>query len=146
MIRQPDPSWASSAAARATMRANRHRDTGPELLIRRGLHAAGYRFRVDLPLVIDRRRRGDIVFTRRRAVVFVDGCFWHGCPIHHVLPRSNREYWQDKVTTNRARDRDTDARLIVAGWTVHRHWEHEDARAVIRALIVALGPPDATQL
>jgi DNA mismatch endonuclease (patch repair protein) len=141
VVGRSEGSWASSPAARATMIANRRRDTVPELLVRRGLHAAGYRFRVDHPLIIDRRRRGDIVLTRRRAAVFIDGCFWHGCPQHHVPPRSNPEYWRSKVAANRARDRDTDARLIAAGWTVHRHWEHEDPAVVIDALIGGLGPP-----
>lgn len=134
-------SWASSPAARATMRANRGRDTGPELRIRRALHALGYRYRVDHPLMIDRRRRGDIVFTRRRIAIFIDGCYWHGCPEHHVVPRTNRAFWLAKISANRERDRDTDDRLREAGWTVCRYWEHEDPVAVVRSLARRLGPP-----
>ncbi len=134
-------SWASSPAARATMRANRGRDTGPELRIRKALHALGYRYRTDHPLAIDRRRRGDIVFTRLRLVVFIDGCFWHGCPEHHVTPRTNRGFWRAKISANRERDRDTDDRLRAAGWTVIRHWEHEEPRTVVESLIRRLGPP-----
>jgi DNA mismatch endonuclease (patch repair protein) len=123
------------------MRANRGRDTVPELRIRRALHARGYRYLIDHPLVFDRRRRGDIVFIRRRLVVFIDGCFWHGCPEHHVLPKTNRSFWSMKIAANRARDRDTDDRLRAAGWTVVRHWEHEDAAGVVESLIQRLGPP-----
>lgn len=123
------------------MRANRGRDTGPELRIRRALHALGYRYQVDHPLVIDRRRRGDIVFTQRRIAIFIDGCYWHGCPEHHVVPRTNRAFWLAKISANRERDRDTDDRLREAGWTVCRHWEHEDPVAVVRSLARRLGPP-----
>jgi DNA mismatch endonuclease (patch repair protein) len=123
------------------MRANRGRDTVPELRIRRALHALGYRYLIDHPLVFDRRRRGDIVFTRRRIVVFIDGCFWHGCPEHYVLPKANRSFWSMKIAGNRARDRDTGNRLRAAGWTVVRHWEHEDAAGVVESLIQRLGPP-----
>lgn len=134
-------SWASSAAARATMRANRGRDTGPELRIRRALHALGYRYRVDHPLVIDRRRRGDIVFTRRQIAIFIDGCYWHGCTEHHVAPRANGAFWRAKISANRQRDRDTDARLRAAGWTVVRHWEHEETEEVVANLVRRLGTP-----
>jgi DNA mismatch endonuclease (patch repair protein) len=108
------------------MLGNRRRDTGPELLIRRLLHAQRLRYRVDWPLPFDRRRRADIVFTRQKVVVFIDGCFWHGCPEHYIAPKENAGFWAQKVSTNIARDRDTDARLAALGWTVLRIWEHED--------------------
>jgi len=108
------------------MQANRGRDTGPELALRRMLHARGLRYRVDHALPFDRRRRADIVFTRARVAVFVDGCFWHGCPEHGTTPRTNSTFWAAKIARNRARDADTDARLAEAGWTVLRFWEHED--------------------
>ena len=117
---------ASSDAARATMRANRGRDTGPELAVRRALHAMGLRYRVDHPLPFDRRRRADIVFTRARVAVFIDGCFWHGCPEHGSTPRTNTAFWSEKIARNRARDDDTTQRLEVMGWTVLRFWEHEN--------------------
>ncbi len=119
-------SWASSPAIRRTMLGNRRRDTTPELLIRRLLHAQGLRYRVDWPLPFDRRRRADIVFTRQKVAVFIDGCFWHGCPEHYIAPKENAEFWAKKVATNVARDRDTDSRLVTLGWTVLRIWEHED--------------------
>jgi DNA mismatch endonuclease, patch repair protein len=120
----PTDSLPVAPATRRTMQANRGRDTGPELALRSLLHRAGLRFRVDLPLPFDRRRRADIVFTRVGLYVFVDGCFWHGCPEHFVMPKTRREFWKAKVEGNRARDRDTDRRLHAAGLFVVRIWEH----------------------
>lgn len=111
------------------MRANRGRDTGPELAVRRALHAMGLRYRVDHPLPFDRRRRADVAFTRVRVAVFIDGCFWHGCPEHGITPRTNSRFWSEKFVGNRARDVDTTARLEAVGWMVLRFWEHEDPRA-----------------
>lgn len=108
------------------MARTRRRDTKPELELRRALHARGFRYRVDRPVLAGMRRRPDIVFGPARVVVFVDGCFWHGCPEHATSPTNNAEFWRDKIETNRLRDRDTDRRLAEAGWTVVRVWEHED--------------------
>ena len=109
------------------MARNRRRDSGPELEIRRALHRLGKRFRVDYPIRVDKRRplRPDIVFTRARVAVFVDGCFWHGCPEHGTRPRSNERYWTAKIEVNRRRDREQTTRLEQAGWRVVRIWEHE---------------------
>jgi DNA mismatch endonuclease (patch repair protein) len=107
------------------MRSNTGRDTSLELNIRRRLHAAGYRYRVDYAPIADVRRRADLVFTRIQLAVFVDGCFWHGCPAHYTAPKLNKDFWQAKVDGNRARDLDTDARLAAAGWAVLRYWEHQ---------------------
>lgn len=96
------------------------------MALRRALHAAGLRYRVDVPLPFDRRRRADIVFPRARVAVFVDGCFWHGCPEHYVAPKANAAFWRGKVEANRARDRDTDRRLHELGWIVVRVWEHDE--------------------
>ena len=123
-------SWASSEAARRTMRGNRRRDTAPELAVRRRLHAAGLRYRVDVQPLAGLRRRADIVFTRQRLAVFIDGCYWHGCPEHVSTPTTNGEYWSAKVAANRRRDADTNARLAAAGWRVARYWEHEAPEAV----------------
>jgi DNA mismatch endonuclease (patch repair protein) len=101
------------------------RDTKPEVELRRLLHARGLRFRVDRPVLSDRRRRPDIVFGPAKVVVFVDGCFWHGCPEHATWPTANADFWREKIETNRLRDRDTDARLEAEGWAVVRVWEHE---------------------
>lgn len=104
----------------------RRRDTKPEVEIRRALHALGHRFRVDRAVLPERRRRADIVFGPARVVVFVDGCFWHGCPEHATWPKANEAFWREKIETNRQRDRDTDERLRTLGWEVIRVWEHED--------------------
>lgn len=115
----------SSPAASATMRANRSRDTGPELALRTILHRRGLRYRVDAPLPQHRRRRSDLLFTRARIAVFVDGCFWHGCPEHAKPPSANGPFWAAKIARNRERDRETDAMLEAAGWLSLRFWEHE---------------------
>ena len=105
------------------------RDTNPELELRRILHARGLRFRVDRPVLTDRRRRADIVFAPAKVAVFVDGCFWHGCPEHASWPKSNERFWREKIETNRRRDLDTNERLLSDGWEVVRVWEHEDMAA-----------------
>ena len=125
---------ASSDAVRATMRSNHGRDTGPELAVRRALHAMGLRYRVNHPLAFDRRRRADIAFTRAEVAVFVDGCFWHGCPDHWTTPRTNRHFWSEKIARNRARDTDTTARLEGLGWIVMCFWEHEKPEAAANAI------------
>jgi len=117
-------SWASSEHARLTMRANRARDTAPERSIRSILHARGHRYRTHYRPVAGLRRTADIAFTRLKVVIFVDGCFWHGCPKHFIAPKTNSAYWGPKIDANMARDRSTDRALRDAGWTVMRFWEH----------------------
>lgn len=107
------------------MQAIRSRDTAPERLIRRLVHAQGLRYRVAARPLPDLRRTADMVFRPAKVAVFIDGCYWHGCPEHYVPPKTNSGYWSEKVVRNMARDRDTDQRLIEAGWTVLRFWEHE---------------------
>lgn len=119
------PSAATPLVA-ARMSRQRRRDTAPELLLRRELHRRGLRFRVDHPIQGLPRRRADVVFTRARIAVFVDGCFWHGCPEHATRPVNNTEWWATKLARNVERDRDTDERLRTVGWTVLRFWEHAD--------------------
>ena len=131
--------WASSVGAAAIMRANGRRDTKPEVLVRRLLHAAGLRYRVDVsPLPSDRRRRADVVFTRRRIAVYIDGCFWHGCPQHFVAPKANADYWGPKIARNRERDIETTARLKAGGWLALRFWEHEEPADVAATIIAAV--------
>lgn len=126
------------------------RDTGPEVALRRALHAQGRRFRVVYPVPGQRRRTIDIAFTRRKVAVFVDGCFWHGCPEHGVHPRSNSAWWRDKLAANQARDRDTDRLLDEQGWTVLRVWEHERIEVAMARVFYSLetatimsGPPES---
>ncbi len=109
------------------MRAVRRRDSGPEVALRRELHRRGLRYRVDVSLGLRglERRRVDIAFTRARVAVHVDGCFWHGCPVHGTAAKANSAFWQDKIETNRLRDQQTDAALDAAGWVAARVWEHE---------------------
>lgn len=109
------------------MQAIRSRDTKPERLIRSLLHAQGLRYRVAAKPLPSLRRTADIVFRPSKLAVFIDGCYWHGCPEHYVSPKTNPGYWSDKVARNMARDRDTDEKLRAAGWTVLRFWEHEPA-------------------
>ncbi|WP_205698954.1 very short patch repair endonuclease [Conexibacter sp. SYSU D00693] len=108
------------------------------------LHRRGERFRKDLPLRWgDGPRqitRGDVVFTRVRVAVFVDGCFWHGCPDHFHAPRHNAAYWRQKLLANQARDARNTAALRARGWTVLRFWEHEepeDVAAIVCAVVRA---------
>ncbi|MGY4901305.1 very short patch repair endonuclease [Streptomyces sp. 900116325] len=131
----PEGSWASSAARRRNMQAIRSRDTKPERLIRRLVHANGLRYRVAAQPLPGLRRTADMVFRPAKVAVFIDGCYWHGCPVHYVPPRTNPGYWSDKVARNMARDRDTDQRLAEAGWLVLRFWEHQDSDACALAII-----------
>lgn len=131
-------SWASTPASRAVMQANRRRDTSPEMAVRRLAHARGLRYRVDAKPMPQLNRRADLVFTRAKVAVFIDGCYWHGCPLHGTAPRSNAAYWSAKIAKNRERDYDTNQRLAEAGWQVLRAWEHEDAEAVVRRIVEAV--------
>lgn len=133
-------SWATSPAVRAVMQGNKGRDTKPELALRSALHALGLRYRVGLRPVPQVRRTVDIVFTRAKVAIFLDGCFWHGCPEHHRPARKNSEFWDTKIRGNIARDANTDACLRDAGWRVIRVWEHEDpAAAAARIKCVVTG-------
>lgn len=121
------------------MQAQRTRDTAPEIAIRKLLHAAGLRYRVDVAPLPGLRRRADVALGRARVALFVDGCFWHGCPEHGSRrTTANTDYWSAKVERNQARDRDTDERLRAAGWLPLRVWEHDDPEAVAATVIAAV--------
>lgn len=128
------------------MTANRRRDTGPEIALRRELFSRGLRYRVDHPIRCDEGRpiRPDVVFTRRMVAVFLDGCFWHGCPEHQVIPKANRTYWEPKLRRNVERDREVDRRLREAGWLVVRVWEHQPIAEACDAVIAALQAADSS--
>jgi DNA mismatch endonuclease, patch repair protein len=110
------------------MSSQRTQDTGIEVRLRSLLHAQGLRYRVHQRPLVGLRRVADLVFTRTRVAVFVDGCFWHGCPEHGTWPKQNAEFWRYKILGNVRRDRDTDAMLTEAGWLPVRIWEHEEVQ------------------
>jgi len=108
------------------MQSNKSRDTKPELAVRSRLHALGLRYRVCARPLPDLRRRADIVFRPAKVAVEVRGCFWHGCAEHYTRPTSHSDFWDAKVRANLLRDRDTEQRLVAAGWELIVVWEHED--------------------
>ncbi|MFD9726180.1 very short patch repair endonuclease [Streptomyces sp. NPDC059072] len=131
---------ATTATVRTRMSRQKSRDTGVEVALRKALHAKGARYRIHRKPVKGVRREADIVFGPARVAVFVDGCFWHGCPVHATWPKNNAEFWRAKIEGNRRRDLDTDARLAEAGWLAVRVWEHERAdEAAVRVLAVVEG-------
>ena len=122
------------------MQSNKGRDTQPELALRSAAHALGLRYRVSVRPLRELRRTADLVFTKAKVAVFLDGCFWHGCPDHHTVAATNASFWAEKVESTRSRDRDTDRRLAAAGWTSIRVWEHEDpVEAAQRIQVVVRG-------
>ncbi len=128
---QPAPTMvASSPQVSAQMSRHPRRNTEPEVALRRLLFAGGLRYRVHLRVPGLARRTIDIAFPGTKVAVFVDGCFWHGCPDHGMVPRSNREWWRQKLDGNRRRDEETAAHLAGSGWDVLRFWCHEDVAAV----------------
>lgn len=107
------------------MRHIRQKNTSAESALRGELYACGLRYRVQVPVLTKPRRVADVAFPGRKIAVFVDGCFWHGCPEHATWPKQNAEFWRLKIEANRRRDADTDSRLRSLGWTVLRFWSHE---------------------
>jgi DNA mismatch endonuclease, patch repair protein len=146
--RQP---FASNEAVRRRMSEQRREGTAPELALRRALHSLGLRYRLHQAPVQGLRRKADIVFGPARVAVFVDGCFWHGCPEHGRRKHDvNGWYWPGKIARNRRRDADTDEALSTAGWAVVRIWEHEvsgpgalGAAQRVRAVLTARGAKSA---
>ncbi|MGW5608862.1 very short patch repair endonuclease [Streptomyces sp. NPDC003753] len=116
------------------------RDTTPEVAVRRLLHAAGLRYRVNVPVPGMPRRTIDIVFAKAKIAIFLDGCFWHGCPKHATQPKANAQWWRAKLDKNMARDLETTEHLAAAGWTVLRFWEHEAAEDVARRIAASVAP------
>lgn len=122
-VNNPRP---SSSAALNRMKAAKPRDTAPEKALRSVLFRKGLRFRVDTKPIKEFNRKADIVFQSAKTAVFVDGCFWHGCPIHGTQAKANAEFWRNKIKQNQLRDLDTNEKLKKAGWKVIRVWEHEN--------------------
>jgi len=129
----PKESWASTSRSRQVMLGNRSRDTKPEMAVRRACHALGLRYRVDARPLAGVRRKADLVFPTEHVAVFVDGCYWHGCPDHYVASKSNVDYWAEKIDGNKRRDAETDATLRESGWLPIRIWQHDDpSEAAVR--------------
>jgi DNA mismatch endonuclease (patch repair protein) len=126
----------TSPAASRVGRGNRRSGTRPELALRRALHARGLRYYVDHPILANGRKiRPDIVFPRQRLAVFIDGCFWHGCPTHGTSPQANSAYWTAKFARNHARDQAQTNALADAGWDVLRVWEHEPIQDAVDRVV-----------
>lgn len=140
----PPHPGSSSATVSRRMSGLRRRDNSSELAVRRLLHAAGRRYRVFYSVPGRPRRTIDIAFTKSRVAVFIDGCFWHGCPEHGTRPRANAEWWAVKLAANHSRDEDTNQQLLAAGWRVVRAWEHEQPGAVLRRVLAVLRAEDPT--
>jgi len=121
------------------MRGNRRANTRPEMAVRRALHRAGFRYRVDFGIRTDAGLiHVDIAFPRQRLAVFVDGCFWHSCPAHGRRPASNPKYWDAKLRRNIERDARNGVSLAESGWDVLRIWEHVPAPEAVRRVALAL--------
>lgn len=130
----PDPRRtpvASTVLVAARMSRQRRRDTAPEVAVRRVLFARGLRYRVNYPVPGMNRRTIDIAFTRAKIAVFLDGCYWHGCPIHGTRPRANAEWWASKLDRNQQRDAETSKYLATHAWIVLRFWEHDAVEHVV---------------
>jgi DNA mismatch endonuclease (patch repair protein) len=123
IISKPKP---SSEAALRRMQSVKPRDTAPEKALRLAIHRKGLRYRTDTKPLKELNRRADIIFRSIKVAIFVDGCFWHGCPIHGTQAKANAEFWGFKIKQNQERDEDTNKHLEKAGWKVIRVWEHED--------------------
>lgn len=124
----------SSLAAHNRMKAVRRSGTKAEVLLQHALGNLGLDFQVDVRPISSFNRRADILFPDRKVAVFVDGCFWHGCPIHGTQPKANAEFWKNKIETNKRRDLETNRTLEDAGWLVIRVWEHENMEDVARRI------------
>lgn len=128
----------SSAEASRRMAKVRQKGTSAEMALRRELYRRGLRYRVDYEVLKKPHRVADVAFPGLKIAIFVDGCFWHGCPVHASWPKQNAEFWRKKIEANRQRDNDTNERLSRMGWKVLRFWQHESpaesAASVARAI------------
>lgn len=133
--RKPTMPPPSSEAAHNRMKSVRRSGTAAELALRDALEALGVsEYEVDARPLPDLRRRADILFREEKVAVFVDGCFWHGCPIHGTSAKANASFWAAKIRKNKERDEDTNRRLSAAGWLVIRIWEHEDPAEAAKSI------------
>lgn len=126
---------SSSPETSRRMAKVRQKDTAAEVTLRRELYRNGLRYRVDYAVLKKPRRVADVAFPGLKIALFVDGCFWHGCPEHATWPKHNAEFWRRKIEANRLRDADTNSRLLDLGWTVLRFWEHESPIKVTETVV-----------
>jgi len=130
----------SSKAVTAVMKSNRRTNTKPEVTVRSELHRFGFRFKKDFVIKINGRRcRPDIVFTKNKLAIFIDGCFWHLCPQHGHIPKVNVDYWKGFPKGNKARDEADTIFLTNNGWHVLRLWEHLPSAVSASIIIITLG-------
>lgn len=120
----------------------RQTGTDAEMALRQAMHRLGLRYRVDYEVLRKPRRVADVAFPARRVAVFVDGCFWHGCPEHATWPKQNADFWRQKIEANRQRDADTNDRLRAVGWTVLRFWSHESPSEAARTVAKVVAAAD----
>ena len=119
----------------------RGKDTVPEMILRRALWARGLRYRLHYRIT----GRPDIVFPKQKIAIFIDGCFWHGCPAHRTYPKNNADFWRTKIENNIARDADVTKILEAEGWTVLRFWEHQiklELPSIIDRILLLLKSPN----
>lgn len=120
-----------NAIVSRNMRSMPTRHSSPEIALRRSLHGSGLRYRLHVRSLPG---RPDITFSTGKVAVFVDGCFWHACPEHGMLPRNNRDWWRQKLLANRRRDRAKDRELRALGWLPIHVWEHDDMHKAARSI------------
>jgi DNA mismatch endonuclease, patch repair protein len=127
-----------TSTVRARMQNTPQRDNPLELAVRSALHRRGLRFRVHIKPAAGCRAEADIAFGRQRIAVLIDGCFWHGCPLHATRPKRNEAWWAEKLDANIQRDRRTDAAFAAAGWHVLRFWEHQSVEEITAGILAAV--------
>lgn len=123
----------------------RQKGTDAEMALRREMHRIGLHYRIDYEVLRKPRRVADVAFPGRKIAVFVDGCFWHGCPDHATWPKQNAEFWRQKIEANRQRDADTNCRLRALGWEVLRFWSHESPTDAAKTVARAVAGIDSTR-
>jgi DNA mismatch endonuclease (patch repair protein) len=125
-------------AVRQRMQKTSGRDNPFERSVRSGLFKRGVRYRIHYPIPEMKRMTCDIALPGRKVAIFLDGCFWHGCPIHPPSVKRNTEFWMEKIKRNRNRDARVSNHLTEMGWIVLRFWEHEKAATIVKTIVAAL--------
>jgi len=132
----------SSSDVSRRMAKVRQTGTDAELALRQEMYRIGLRYRINYEVLRKPRRVADVAFPGRKIAVFIDGCFWHGCPEHATWPKRNADFWRLKIETNRRRDADTNARLQANGWTALRFWSHESPVEAAKTVALMVAKAD----